>query len=50
MQLFINHTDEFITDYNRKWYQFWKPKMIKNTHYDPNWKPTIEIDIKRGDL
>lgn len=48
MQLFINHTDQFIQNSDRKWYQFWKPKMIKNPHYDPNWEPTVVIDIKRG--
>lgn len=36
-----------IKNKNRKWFQFWKQKMVDNPLYDPNPK-YIEIEIIRG--
>lgn len=36
---------EKIPNRNRKWYQFWKPRMVKNPDYNPE---PVEIDIVRG--
>jgi hypothetical protein len=40
--LFLTH--KYIKNPGRKWWQFWKPKKIKNPDYDPTPRP---ITIKR---
>lgn len=39
---------KFVENLDRKRWQFWKPKIVKNKYYDPDYKPIDKIDIVRG--